>query len=53
MESVEAVVTASQHYNSVFVHLPPGGRHRKESIEAVDKIEASRRRGSCGNAWRA
>ena len=36
MEVNEAVVTACHHYDSGFVHLPPGGRHRTESIKAVD-----------------
>ena len=46
------MVTASHHYDSGFVHLPPGGWHRRESIDG-GHIEASRRRGSGGNAWRA
>jgi len=46
------VVTASHHYDSGFVHLPPGGWHRRESIDG-GYIEASRRRGPGGNAWRA
>ena len=36
MEINEAVVTACHHYDSGLVHLPPGGRHRTESIKAVD-----------------
>jgi len=56
----EAVVTACHHYDSSFVHLPPGGRHRTENIKAVDVtrhhydgepyIDAFRRTRAGGNA---
>ena len=52
MESIEEVITVSHHYDSGIEHLPPGGRHHTEH-GGNGYIEASRRRGSGGNAWRA